>query len=39
MAAHKNPKRTDQETPYVPVPQAAPADGVTEGEVKVSTQH
>ncbi|MFE8663172.1 carbon starvation CstA family protein [Serratia nevei] len=39
MAAHKNPKRTDQEMPYVPVPQAAPADGVTEGEVKVSTQH
>ncbi len=39
MAAHKKPKRTDQETPYVPVPQAAPADGVTEGEVKVSTQH
>ncbi|OKB67405.1 carbon starvation protein A [Serratia marcescens] len=39
MTAHKNPKRTDQETPYVPVPQAAPADGVTEGEVKVSTQH
>ncbi|MEL5335381.1 carbon starvation CstA family protein [Serratia nevei] len=39
MAAHKNPKRTDQETPYVPVPQATPADGVTEGEVKVSTQH
>ncbi|HGE8305363.1 carbon starvation CstA family protein [Serratia marcescens] len=39
LAAHKKPKRTDQETPYVPVPQAAPADGVTEGEVKVSTQH
>ena len=39
LAAHKNPKRTDRETPYVPVPQAAPADGVTEGEVKVSTQH
>ncbi|WP_265495290.1 amino acid permease [Providencia heimbachae] len=39
LAAHKNPKRTDQETPYVPVPQAAHADGVTEGEVKVSTQH
>ncbi|MEL5589263.1 carbon starvation CstA family protein [Serratia ureilytica] len=39
LAARKNPKRTDQETPYVPVPQAAPADGVTEGEVKVSTQH
>ncbi|KMJ11224.1 carbon starvation CstA family protein [Serratia marcescens] len=39
MAAYKNPKRTDQETPYVPVPQAAPADGVTEGEVKVSTLH
>ncbi|OQV34821.1 carbon starvation protein A [Serratia nematodiphila] len=39
MAAHKNPKRTDQEMPYVPVPQAAPADGITEGEVKVSTQH
>ncbi|CAH5054245.1 carbon starvation protein A [Serratia ureilytica] len=39
LAAHKNPKRTDQGTPYVPVPQAAPADGVTEGEVKVSTQH
>ncbi|HGM4804431.1 TPA: carbon starvation CstA family protein [Serratia marcescens] len=39
LAAHKNPKRTDQETPYVPVPQAAPTDGVTEGKVKVSTQH
>lgn len=30
MAAHKNPKRTDQETPYVPVP---------EGGVKVSSHH
>ncbi|KFK94844.1 MULTISPECIES: carbon starvation CstA family protein [unclassified Serratia (in: enterobacteria)] len=30
MAAYKNPKRTDQETPYVPVP---------EGGVKVSSHH
>ena len=34
LAAHKNPKRTDRETPYVPVPQAAHADGVTEGRSK-----
>ncbi|MGQ8774904.1 carbon starvation CstA family protein [Serratia sp. NA_112.1] len=39
MAAHKNPNRSDQETPYVPVPEEAPANGVTEGEVKVSPQH
>ncbi|WP_061794794.1 carbon starvation CstA family protein [Serratia ficaria] len=39
MAARKNPKRTDQETPYVPVPEETPADGVTEGGVKVSPQH
>ncbi|CAI1657631.1 carbon starvation CstA family protein [Serratia ficaria] len=39
MAARKNPKRTDQETPYVPMPEEAPADGVTEGGVKVSPQH
>ncbi|MHA7845189.1 carbon starvation CstA family protein [Serratia sp. D1N4] len=30
MAAYKNPQRTDQETPYVPVP---------EGGVKVSSHH
>ncbi len=30
IAAHKNPNRTDQETPYVPVP---------EGGVKVSSHH
>ncbi|WP_431223856.1 carbon starvation CstA family protein [Serratia sp. L9] len=30
MAAYKNPKRTDRETPYVPVP---------EGGVKVSSHH
>jgi carbon starvation protein CstA len=39
MAAHKNPNRSDQETPYVPVPEEAPANGVTEGDVKVSPQH
>ncbi|CAI2123252.1 carbon starvation CstA family protein [Serratia quinivorans] len=39
MAAHKNPNRSDQETPYVPVPEEAPASGVTEGDVKVSPQH
>jgi carbon starvation protein CstA len=39
MAAHKNPNRSDQETPYVPVPEEAPASGVTEGGVKVSPQH
>ncbi|CAI0710150.1 carbon starvation CstA family protein [Serratia entomophila] len=39
MAAYKNPKRTDQETPYVPVPEETPSNGVTEGEVKVSPQH
>ncbi|MFN1143799.1 carbon starvation CstA family protein [Serratia quinivorans] len=38
MAAHKNPNRSDQETPYVPVPEEAPANGVTEGGVKVSPQ-
>ncbi|ATA24894.1 carbon starvation protein A [Brenneria goodwinii] len=30
LEAHKNPKRTDQETPYVPVP---------EGGVKISSSH
>lgn len=30
MAAHKNPQRTDQETPYVPIP---------EGGVKISAHH
>ncbi|KFB87213.1 carbon starvation protein A [Serratia grimesii] len=39
MAAHKNPNRTDQETPYVPVPEETPAKGITEGDVKVSPQH
>ncbi|MGE6470167.1 carbon starvation CstA family protein [Serratia proteamaculans] len=39
MAAHKNPNRSDQETPYVPVPEEAPSNGVTEGDVKVSPQH
>ncbi|MFK3842134.1 MULTISPECIES: carbon starvation CstA family protein [Serratia] len=39
MAAHKNPNRSDQETPYVPVPEEAPSHGVTEGDVKVSPQH
>ncbi|MBV6693153.1 carbon starvation CstA family protein [Serratia quinivorans] len=39
MAAHKNPNRSDQETPYVPVPEEAPSNGVTEGGVKVSPQH
>jgi carbon starvation protein CstA len=39
MAAHKNPNRSDQETPYVPVPEEAPASSVTEGDVKVSPQH
>ncbi|CAI1799818.1 Inner membrane protein YjiY [Serratia quinivorans] len=39
MAAHKNPNRSDQETPYVPVSEEAPANGVTEGDVKVSPQH
>ncbi|CAI0773132.1 carbon starvation CstA family protein [Serratia entomophila] len=39
MAAYKNPKRTDQETPYVPVPKETPSNGVTEGDVKVSPQH
>ncbi|NTX80238.1 carbon starvation protein A [Serratia proteamaculans] len=39
MAARKNPNRSDQETPYVPVPEEAPASGVTEGDVKVSPQH
>jgi carbon starvation protein CstA len=39
MAAHKNPNRSDQETPYVPVPEEAPVNGVTEGDVKVSPQH
>lgn len=39
MAAHKNPNRSDQETPYVPVPVEAPSNGVTEGDVKVSPQH
>jgi carbon starvation protein CstA len=39
MAAHKNPNRSDQETPYVPVPEEASANGVTEGDVKVSPQH
>ncbi|MBP1130503.1 carbon starvation protein CstA [Serratia sp. PL17] len=39
MAAHKNPNRSDQETPYVPVPEEAPSSGVTEGDVKVSPQH
>ncbi|SMB51150.1 conserved hypothetical protein; putative inner membrane protein [Serratia proteamaculans] len=39
MAAHKNPNRSDQETPYVPMPEEAPANGVTEGDVKVSPQH
>ncbi|WP_283602524.1 carbon starvation CstA family protein [Serratia proteamaculans] len=39
MAAHKNPNRSDQETPYVPVPEEAPSNGITEGDVKVSPQH
>ncbi|WP_413504651.1 carbon starvation CstA family protein [Serratia grimesii] len=39
MAAHKNPNRSDQETPYVPVPEETPSSGVTEGDVKVSPQH
>ena len=39
MAAHKNPNRSDQETPYVPVPEEAPSNGATEGDVKVSPQH
>jgi len=39
MAAYKNPNRSDQETPYVPVPEEAPSHGVTEGDVKVSPQH
>ena len=39
MAAHKNPNRSDQETPYVPVPVEVPSNGVTEGDVKVSPQH
>ena len=39
MAAHKNPNRSDQETPYVPVPEEAPSNSVTEGDVKVSPQH
>ncbi|CAI1787252.1 carbon starvation CstA family protein [Serratia proteamaculans] len=39
MAAHKNPNRSDQETPYVPVPEEALSNGVTEGDVKVSPQH
>ncbi|MDW5501089.1 carbon starvation CstA family protein [Pseudomonas lundensis] len=39
MAAHKNPNRSDQETPYVPLPEEAPSNGVTEGDVKVSPQH
>jgi carbon starvation protein CstA len=39
MAAHKNPNRTDQETPYVPVSEETPAKGITEGDVKVSPQH
>ena len=39
MAAHKTPNRSDQETPYVPVPEEAPSNGVTEGDVKVSPQH
>ncbi|CAI1779924.1 carbon starvation CstA family protein [Serratia quinivorans] len=39
MAAHKNPNRSDQETPYVPVPEEAPSNGVTEGDIKVSPQH
>lgn len=39
MAAHKNPNRSDQETPYVPVPEETPSHGVTEGDVKVSPQH
>ncbi|MEE4408238.1 MULTISPECIES: carbon starvation CstA family protein [unclassified Serratia (in: enterobacteria)] len=39
MTAYKNPNRSDQETPYVPVPEEAPSHGVTEGDVKVSPQH
>ncbi|HEI8866656.1 carbon starvation CstA family protein [Serratia sp. AKBS12] len=37
LAAHKNPQRSDQETPYVAVPQQPSAN--SEGEVKVSPQH
>lgn len=39
MAAYKNPNRSDQETPYVPVPEEAASHGVTEGDIKVSPQH
>ncbi|CAI1873341.1 Inner membrane protein YjiY [Serratia quinivorans] len=34
MAAHKNPNRSDQETPYVPVPEEAPSNGVLRGTSK-----
>ncbi|EFE97778.1 carbon starvation CstA family protein [Serratia odorifera] len=37
LAAHKNPQRSDQETPYVAVPEQSSAN--SEGEVKVSPQH
>ncbi|BFO08067.1 hypothetical protein GGER_05770 [Serratia rubidaea] len=37
LAARKNPQRSDQETPYVPVPAQTASN--SEGEVKVSPQH